>query len=220
MCELKRDLIFMSASMCAIVIIIWSIAAPSQIFIAKSAVLECDSSRKDVIVCVHPADKNVQEEIADISERVFALAPQDKKVIVIEAMTSTSVLHIDHKELTHDQIYDMDNAITSALVGNENSNQMRSALYDDLISQKAASWTGCRTDEQNNESSGVISAVRTALRLRLGLPAQSDMINEATGKEFIDEDSIWLAKLSEKDFRNWYIQHRNTIKNCTITSIK
>ncbi|EIT87782.1 hypothetical protein A200_06943 [Parascardovia denticolens IPLA 20019] len=66
----------------------------------------------------------------------------------------------------------------------------------------------------------MILAVQTAMRLRLGLEADSGMIDESTGRELVDGDSLRLARLSEKDFRNWYIAHRDEIQACTIASVE
>lgn len=214
-----RDAIFDSAIVCAVAIAVWSIVVPSQIFAAHNAVLECTAEGEDVTVCVHPADRSARAEIVKTVRRVFSLAPQRKSVLFIEGMSDSSLIKLNQTTYTPNQIFTMNNAVISSVEGDESRSQLQAALYDDLIRQVVASPARCPSRSESG-AGAMILAVQTAMRLRLGLEADSGMIDESTGRELVDGDSLRLARLSEKDFRNWYIAHRDEIQACTIASVE
>ncbi|MFD0705537.1 hypothetical protein ACFQY8_07255 [Alloscardovia venturai] len=210
--------VLLTSLFCTVVLIGWSIAVPSTIFKAENVTIQCKNTSDNIVLCVHPADMTVRQEIMEITREVFAVAPQSGSVLVVEGMNSSSTVQFKRKIYNSEQVLTMWGTAVSTLTGNETKAEIKKTLYDDLINQIVVPISACSS--KNQDSANVMNTIQTGIRLRFGLAANSGMIDENTGREVIDEESQWLAHITDQNFTQWYMQHRQDIQSCTITQVE
>lgn len=205
-----RDPVLVSCSIIAVIMAFAPLALPMALVRGDGQSMVCSQTSRQVVVCVHPADRNLLGDIANAGYSVLDLAPQTR-VTLREHVGGTP----------------WDSDAGTAIFATPANGMSRAALTKEIQRAVAETVTGsaqCAVVHSSLEGSReltegerVLDIVRQEILIRLG-SADPIGANVETGDRVYRSSSDFASALGEytdAQFADWFTEHREILQSCT-----
>ncbi|MBT1179303.1 hypothetical protein [Bifidobacterium vespertilionis] len=209
-----RDLMLWPCAIMATVMAITPLFHPMPLIRADGQSPICSDVSVQVIVCMHPADRQLSGEVAAAASRVLELAPQPH-VTVNEHFGSM------------DWVVSAETATFRAPSGGESRDGIVREVQR-AVAESVAGRMQCATVRvpgavgeaaEVSEPEDVLISVQQEIRVRLG-NADAIGVNPETGEKTYrrpNDLSDALSRLTDAQFADWFARHRAALQSCTAT---